>query len=194
MEKKRNEMSITDVYVLAKVMENVKIAKRLMEQLTGQRIYDIEYPKEKIVRRHDGSQGIQMELHFCGEQRKVCRMQLFVCREDIFGRGRSVYHFVQTCVEEPELSMNAESIYVCPTEMAEEQKADKDIAALIDYIRNPQERKSNLVKMLDDEVVRIRSNPMFRKEYEAYTRKEMEYLQSEYARLHQRRKKHNSIM
>ena len=45
MDRGYENLTIQDAFILSKVMANVKTAKRLMELLTGQKIYKIQYEK-----------------------------------------------------------------------------------------------------------------------------------------------------
>lgn len=184
MDKKYENLTIGDAFILSKVMANVKIAKRLMEKLTGRKIYKIEYEKNNIVEYGNEKKGISMVLYLADSAQSVRKTELYIGAEDIFGKGRAIYQFSERCTGVPglELSGGISRIFVCATEESVTGIKDESLKAFLKYVMNPQERQSNLTKMLEDEVRRIKHNSVYEKEYRQLQHNEAEANQRAYAK------------
>lgn len=184
MDKKYENLTMCDAFMLSKVMANVKIAKRLMEKLTGTKIYKIEYEKNNIVEYGDKNGGISMVLHLADAVQSVRKIELYIVTEDIFGKGRAIYQFSERCNGVPglELSGGISRIFVCATKESADGVKDEGLKAFLLYVLNPQERQSNLTKMLEDEVRRIKHNSAYEKEYRQLQHNEAEASQRAYAK------------
>lgn len=183
MEKKYEQLTIMDAFILSKVLENQRLARHLMEKLTGMKIRHIVYPSRNIVERRDGTKGVYMEIHIRDKERSVCSVQLFLCEKDVFRAGLHVYHFENRCEEIPELTLEGglHRIFVCLTEDLDKEGEDEEIKALLYYMKDAADRRTNHIKMLDNEVQRVKRNIQFRKEYEELLREETEAQQRAYA-------------
>ncbi len=183
MEKKYEQLTVMDAFILSKVLENQRLARHLMEKLTGMKIRHIVYPPKNIVERRDGTKGVYMEMHLHNPERSVCSVQLFLCEKDIFRYGLHVYHFVNRCEEIPVLTLDGglHRIFVCLSDDLEEEGGDEEIKALLHYMKDAADRRTNHIKMLDSEVRRVRQNIQFRKEYEELIREKTEIQQRVYA-------------
>lgn len=189
MEHKFEHLTIMDAYIFGKVVKNSKIAKRFMEKLIGKRIHHVVSPKQNSVYRKDGLQGICVEVHMADEQRTVQMVQIYLCAEDIFGHKKGVYRFVSKCEELPELILKEcrQEIFVCATVEPENTTLGEDIKAFLEYMKNPKIQRNNLVKMLDDEVRRIKTNALYKKEYAALQREKTERQQRDFAQAYKKR-------
>lgn len=183
MEKKYEQLTIMDAFVLSKVLLNQRLARHFMEKFTGLRIRHIVYPDKNIVERRDGTKGVYMELHLHNKERSVCSVQLFLCEKDLFRAGLSIYHFKNRCEEIPELTLDGglHRIFICITEDPERGEPDDEVKAFLYYMKDASDKRTNHVKMLDSEVCRVKTNVQFRKEYEAIVREETEARQRAYA-------------
>lgn len=184
MDRGYESLTIQDAFILSKVMANVKTAKRLMELLTGQKIYKIQYDKNNIVECVAGTKGISVELHMADAGQSVWKTELYLVARDIFKEGRAVYHFRERCDGVPRLELpgGIHRIFVCATKESTETVKDEGLKAFLNYMLNPEERGSNLVKMLDDEVKRIKANRTYEKEYRQMRYEETEANQRDFAR------------
>ena len=184
MDRGYESLTIQDVFILSKMMANVKTAKRLMELLTGQKIYKIQYDKNNIVECIEGTKGISVELHMADAGQSVWKTELYLVARDIFKEGRTVYHFRERCdgVTRLELPGGMHRIFVCATKDTAEMVNDEGLKAFLNYMLNSEERGSNLVKMLDDEVKRIKANRTYEKEYRQMRYEETEASQRDFAR------------
>ncbi|MBP3284728.1 MAG: hypothetical protein J6M02_04445 [Clostridia bacterium] len=184
MDRGYESLTIQDAFILSKIMANVKTAKRLMELLTGQKIYKIQYDKNNIVECVAGTKGISVELHMADAKQSVWKTELYLVARDIFKEGRAVYHFRERCdgVTRLELPGGIHRIFVCATKESTEIVKDEGLKAFLNYMLNPEERGSNLVKMLDDEVKRIKANRTYEKEYRQMRYEETEANQRDFAR------------
>lgn len=184
MDRKLEQLTLKDAFMLSKVMKNYKLARRLLETLTGYKIKNILHPKNTIVTRDDGMQGIRLEMHVFDEKTKVQFVNLFIYTEDIFGEGRSVYLFEERCVEIPELTLEhgERRVFVCATSQTAEQEANENVKALLYYIMNPKDKRNNFARMLDDEVRRVQHNSLYKKEYQRLLQEKTEENQRIYAR------------
>lgn len=184
MDRKFEHLTMKDAFMLSKVMGNYKLARRLLEKLTGSKIKNILHPKKNIVMRSDGTKGIRLEIHVFDEKTTVQFVNLFMYTEDIFGGGRGVYRFEEQCLEIPGLTLESgeKQIFVCATIQAAEQEENEDIRAFLFYIMNPTDKRNNFVKMLDDEVRRVRHNSLYKKEYQRLLQEETEENQRIFAR------------
>lgn len=184
MDRGYENLTIQDAFILSKVMANVKTAKRLMELLTGQKIYKIQYDKNNIVECVAGTKGISVELHMADAGQSVWKTELYLATRDVFKEGRAVYHFRERCdgVSRLELPGGIHRIFVCATKESAETVKDEELKAFLNYMLNPEERGSNLVKMLDDEVKRIKANRTYEKEYRQMRYEETEANQRDFAK------------
>ncbi len=184
MDRGYESLTIQDAFILSKIMANVKTAKRLMELLTGQKIYKIQYDKNNIVECVTGMKGISVELHMADAKQSVWKTELYLATRDVFKEGRAVYHFRERCdgVTRLELPGGIHRIFVCATKESAETVKDEELKAFLNYMLNPGERGSNLVKMLDDEVKRIKANRTYEKEYRQIRYEETEANQRDFAR------------
>ncbi len=183
MDRKFEQLTILDAFMLSKVMGNYKLAKRLFEPLTGCKIKDIVYPKNNIVERDNGKKGICLEVHTLNGRSKKLLIQLFIYTEDIFDAGRGVYRFEEQCVEEPGIKLDKGSmqIFICATPEAAEKETNEDVQAFLYYLMNPGDKRNNYIKMINDELRRVRMNTMYKKEYRRYLQEETEASQRLYA-------------
>lgn len=184
MDRGYESLTIQDAFILSKIMANAKTAKRLMELLTGQKIYKIQYDKNNIVECVAGTKGISVELHMADAGQSVWKTELYLVARDIFKEGRTVYHFRERCdgVKRLELPGGIHRIFVCATKESAETVKDEELKAFLNYMLNSEERKSSLVKMLDDEVKRIKANRTYEKEYRQMRYEETEANQRDFAR------------
>ncbi len=184
MDKKYENLTICDAFILSKVMTNVKIAKRLMEKLTGRKIYKIEYEKNNIVEYGNEKRGISMVLYLADPTQSVRKTELYIGAEDTFGKGRAIYQFSERCNGVPGLELvdGISRIFVCATEESVDSVKDESLKAFLKYVTNPQERQSNFAKMLEDEVRRIKHNSVYEKEYRQLQHNEAEASQHAYAK------------
>ncbi len=192
MNQKYESLTIRDAFVLSKVVVNFKIAKKLMERLAGGRIHHISLEKKNIVEGSDGYKGICMELHFGDADRSVQRVELYLATKDIFKEGQAVYHFTETCKEVPALRLRngVEKIYVCATSETAENASDPELQALLYYLLDAKDKRTNFIKMLDDEVGRVKSNSIYLNEYRRLQCEETEASQRAYAEYRQGRSKY----
>lgn len=192
MDKKFEDLTIKDVFVLSKVMTNLKLARRLMEKLTGDKVHHVSLESKNIIEREDGSKGVFMELHICDIAQSVQRVELYVKTEDVFKKGCAVYHFAEQCEEIPGLRLQngVHRIFVCATPEAAEAVRDLELKALLYYILDSKDRRTNLTKMLDDEVRRIKTNFIYEKEYRRLQCEETEASQRAYAEYRQGKSKY----
>ena len=184
MDRGYESLTIQDAFILSKIMANVKTAKRLMELLTGQKIYKIQYDKNNIVECVVGTKGISVELHMADAKQSVWKTELYLATRDVFKEGRAVYHFRERCGEVPRLELpgGVHRFFVCATKESTEIVKDEGLKAFLNYMLNPEERGSNLVKMLDDAVKRIKANRTYEKEYRQMRYEETEANQRDFAR------------
>lgn len=196
MNRKFDQLTIMDAFIMEKVLGNVKIGRRFMKHLIGKRIHHIVCPKNNIVKQKDGTTGVFVEIYISGKEKRVINVTLYLCREDKFGRGCPVYCFEEICKEAPDLKPieSAQQIYIVPTDNLEDKQLDEEIKAFLYYIKNPKDKRTNLIKMIDDEVRRIKMNKLFKKEYEEQQREETEKQQRIYAEICKRGKKTPSIV
>ena len=184
MDRGYESLTIQDAFILSKIMANAKTAKRLMELLTGQKIYKIQYDKKNIVECVAGTKGISAELHMADAGQSVWKAELYLVTRDVFKEGRALYHFRERCdgVSRLELPGGVHRFFVCATKELAETVKDEELKAFLNYMLNSEERKSNLVKMLDDEVKRIKANRTYEKEYRQMRYEETEANQRDFAR------------
>jgi len=184
MDRGYESLTIQDAFILSKIMANVKTAKRLMELLTGQKIYKIQYEKNNIVECVVGTKGISVELHMADAKQSVWKAELCIANRDVYKEWRVGYQFRDRSSDVPRLELpgGIHRIFVCATKESTEIVKDEGLKAFLNYMLNPEERGSNLVKMLDDEVKRIKANRTYEKEYRQMRYEETEANQRDFAR------------
>ena len=135
MDRGYESLTIQDAFILSKIMANAKTAKRLMELLTGQKIYRVQYDKNNIVECVVGTKGISVELHMADAGQSVWKTELYLVARDIFKEGRTVYHFRERCdgVTRLELPGGIHRIFVCATKESAETVKDDLCSAVSNY-------------------------------------------------------------
>lgn len=184
MDRMFEQLTVFDAFMLSKVMGNHKLAKRLLEPLIGCKVKDVVCVGRNIVERDDGKKGICLEVSTFGGKSKKMMLHLFLYAEDIFGAGRGVYRFEEQCVEEPGIVLDKGfmQIFVCATAETAEKERNEEIQAFLYYLLNPGEKRNNCIKMLNDELRRVRQNTQYKKEFRHYIQEETEASQRHYAR------------
>ena len=89
---------------------------------------------------------------------------IFICDYDEFGLGRHIYTFENVCQEVPTLKLNDGTIKMVLNTTSTDDDVDKNIKELLGYIGGDCP-KSELTKMLDDEVKKVKSSEKWRREY-----------------------------
>ena len=187
MNKKFADLTICDAFLLSKIMRNERVAKRFLEKITNMKVYKIDADKNNTVEYREGTNGIRLTVHIANVLKSIWKVELYILKEDIFGQGKSIYHFAEQCRGIPtlELQKGAHRIFICATPETLEKTGDAELQALVAYILNCEEKRSNLTKMLDDEVRRVKHNSIYVKEYQRIQQEAVEASQREYARRRQ---------
>ncbi|MBQ7766611.1 MAG: hypothetical protein IJ397_07210 [Lachnospiraceae bacterium] len=187
MNKKFAELTVCDAFLLSKIMQNERVAKRFLEKITNVKVYKIDADKNNTVEYREGTNGIKLTVHIANVLKSIWKVELYILKEDIFGQGKSIYHFTEQCRGIPtlELQKGTHRIFICATQETLEKTGDAELQALVVYILNCEEKRSNLTKMLDDEVRRVKHNSIYVKEYQRMQQNDMEASQREFARRHQ---------
>lgn len=187
MNKKFADLAICDAFLLSQIMRNERVAKRFLEKITKVKVYKIDADKNNITEYGEGVNGIRLTVHIADILKSIWQMELYILKEDIFGKKKGVYHFTEQCRGIPALELQAgvHRIFICATPEISEAVADAELQALMAYILNHEEKRSNLVKMLDDEVCRVKNNSIYVKEYQRIQQEAVEASQREYARRRQ---------
>lgn len=190
MDKKYESLTIQNAFVLSKVMLNGRISKKLMEKLTENKIYKVSLDTNPWVKSVEGNEGIAVKLYMADLEQNIQDVELYVSDRDLFNRREAVYRFAEQCREVPDLRLQGslQRIFVCATADTIGTVKDEDLKAFLCYVMNSEDKRSNLVKMLDDEVRRVKRNSVYAKEYRSRQQKKMEICQLEYARLQQGKK------
>lgn len=183
MDNKFADLTICEPFMLSKMMQNERLARRLMEKLTGNTIYKVSCNQKYFITHARGCDGIVVELHLANLEQSVWRTELYITNRDVFGKGRPIYHFTERCREFPllQLEEGMHRIFVCATEETVAMAKNEELKAILYYVLNADDRRSNLAKMLADELGRIKRNPTNAKLYRLMKWEETEAEQVAYA-------------
>ena len=183
MDNKFTDLTIREPFILSKIMQNERLARRLMEKLTGNTIFKVSCNQKYFVTHVRGCDGIVVELHLANLEQSVWRTELYITNRDVFGKGRPVYHFTERCREFPllQLTEGMHRIFVCATEETIAMAKSEELKAILYYVMDADDRRSNFTKMLEDELNRIKRNPANAKVYRLMKWEETEAEQNAYA-------------
>ncbi len=178
------DLTICDAFLLSKVMRNERVAKKFLEKVTNTKIYKVTSEKNNIVEYTESVRGIKLTVHIANILKSTWKVELYILKEDIFGQGKGIYHFAEQCRGVPalELQEGTHRIFVCVTQETIGNTKDAEWQALAAYILNIEDKRSNLTKMINDEVRRVKHNSVYAKEYQRIQQNDMEASQREYAR------------
>lgn len=89
---------------------------------------------------------------------------IFICTEDIFGKGRHIYTFENTCKEEPEISMGDETTKIFLNSDSIMNDVSEELKAFLDYVAG-KNTNNTFVKEPDNAVREAKQNRKWRHEY-----------------------------
>jgi len=91
---------------------------------------------------------------------------IFICLKDIFKQGLYRYTFMNTCCELPDLKLEDGTQIVFLNTKGTNGDISEDAKAFLDYIEGQTSESDNpFIKELETEVMRIKSNSVWRKQY-----------------------------
>lgn len=142
-------------------------------------IYNIEMQTtnpQNLPKRSRYYQGmIDLDLIEKGENYKKLNRSyvIFICTEDIFGGGRHIYTFENLCIQNTSLRLRDETTKVFLNPYGTMKDIHEELENFLNYLVNgkPTDR---FTEMLDNEVVKVRENEEWRREYMTLMMKEME--------------------
>ncbi len=89
---------------------------------------------------------------------------IFICTEDIFGRGRHIYTFENLCIQDTELRLNDETVKVFLNPMSDMDDVDKELKNFLLYVANGKP-VDDFTRELEREVEDARKNKGWEEEY-----------------------------
>ncbi|MBO5488637.1 MAG: Rpn family recombination-promoting nuclease/putative transposase, partial [Eubacterium sp.] len=106
---------------------------------------------------------------------------IFICDFDMFKRNRSVYTFVNQCVEEKDLILEDKRKTLFVNISGERVGLSEELSVLLDYLKTS-EPKDEFTKGLDEEVKSVRKDQEWRENYMTWEMKlDYEYRMGEKA-------------
>ena len=206
LERKWNELGISDNFIFTKVMQNEEICKEFLEMVLDIEIEYIEYPviEKTINTTHDGK-GVRLDVHVADDKRTVYNVEMqatdtkelparsryyqgvidlellergenykklntsyiiFICRFDLFKRGRYRYTFEQRCIEEPDLRLGdgTTRIFLNTKGIIENNDISEKLQAFLIYVEG-QSSDNGFVKKLANKILEIKENKKWRVDY-----------------------------
>ena len=92
------------------------------------------------------------------------RYVIFICDYDEFGMGRHIYTFENTCIQEPALKLNDDTVKIILNTKGTMDDVSDEVKELLHYIGGDKP-SSTLTKLLDEEVNNVKSNKKWRREF-----------------------------
>lgn len=89
---------------------------------------------------------------------------IFICSEDIFGKGLPVYTFENICLQDKQLHLNDDTIKVFLNPIADMNRIDGELKNFLLYIANGNPI-DDFTKQIENEVVAARANKEWEVEY-----------------------------
>ena len=89
---------------------------------------------------------------------------IFICDYDEFGMGRHIYTFENTCIQEPALKLNDDTVKIILNTKGTMDDVSDEVKELLHYIGGDKP-SSTLTKLLDEEVNNVKSNKKWRREF-----------------------------
>ena len=185
------DKTITDNFIFGAVMQNPKLCKALLECILNIKIvapmykewpvyvyiedefdtiYNIEMQttnKKNLPKRMRYYQGIiDINIIDKGEDYNKLKKSyvIFICDYDEFGMGRHIYTFENTCIQEPALKLNDDTVKIILNTKGTMDDVSDEVKELLHYIGGDKP-SSTLTKLLDEEVNNVKSNKKWRREF-----------------------------
>ena len=133
-------------------------------------IYNIEMQatnKKELPKRMRYYQGM-IDLNVIDKGQDYSRLKqsyvIFICDYDEFGIGRHIYTFENVCKEYPQLTLKDGTIKIVLNTKGTADDVSEDIKELLHFFGGD-EPKSNLTRMLDEEVKSVKSSEKWRRDF-----------------------------
>jgi predicted transposase/invertase (TIGR01784 family) len=96
---------------------------------------------------------------------------IFICMSDIFGKGRHIYTFENTCLQDSTLSLGDETTKVFLNPYSDMDDVEEELGNFLKYLADGTVSDS-FTQGLSDEVLKVKHNREWRREYMALHLKE----------------------
>lgn len=133
-------------------------------------IYNIEMQatnKKELPKRMRYYQGM-IDLNVIDKGQDYSRLKqsyvIFICDYDEFGIGRHIYTFENVCKEYPQLTLKDGTIKIVLNTKGTADDVSEDIKELLHFFGGD-EPKSDLTRMLDEEVKSVKSSEKWRRDF-----------------------------
>lgn len=133
-------------------------------------VYDIEMQvsdTKELPKRTRYYQGmIDLQMIDKGESYKHLKPSyiIFICLSDIFGRGRHIYTFENTCKEDKSISLGDETTKIFLNADSSMDDVGETLRIFLDYVGG-KEPEDSFVRKLDNAVKEAKKNREWRREY-----------------------------
>lgn len=98
---------------------------------------------------------------------------IFICPEDLFGKGRHKYTFRSFCEEDKEVVLDDGAVKIFLNASGVREDVSGDLAAFLDYVAGIKS-DNHYVKKIDETVKKAKRNKEWRMEYMKWSIKEMD--------------------
>ena len=145
-------------------------------------IYDIEMQvtdtKELPKRTRYYQSLIDLQLIDKGQHYKLLKPSyiIFICPFDIFGQGRHIYTFENTCKEDKNIVLEDGAVKIFLNADSKMDDVSRELAAFLDYVAG-KETDDLFVEKLKDAVKRAKKNREWRHEYMTLLMRDQENLE-----------------
>ncbi len=89
---------------------------------------------------------------------------IFICMQDVFGKGRHCYRFENICTEDPSIKLNDEAIKIFLNPDSAMDDIDDDLSNFLKYLKTG-EPVDSFTKELNESVKHARTNKEWKEEY-----------------------------
>ena len=139
-------------------------------------VYNVEMQKgdyKNLAKRSRYYQGnIDLDLISKGEDYKKLKKSyvIFICTFDPFGKGRHIYTFTNTCIEDTNILLEDETYKVFLNTKGNIDDTDDEMLEFLGYVENSTSEyvahtKSKLVKEIHEKVVAVKEDKRMEVEY-----------------------------
>ena len=123
--------------------------------------------KKELPKRMRYYQGM-IDLNVIDKGQDYSRLKqsyvIFICDYDEFGLGRHIYTFENVCKEYPQLTLKDGTIKIVLNTKGTADDVSEDIKELLHFFGGD-EPKSDLTRMLDEEVKSVKSSEKWRRDF-----------------------------
>ena len=170
------ELNISNDFLFGKVMQNPELCKELLQRILPDLMIErIEYPElQKSINMNMDAHSVRLDVYVKDDRETVydIEMQVSDTKElpkrsryyDLYGKGRHIYTFANTCKEDNSILMGDEAVKIFLNADSAMNDVSRELKAFLDYVSG-QMPEDSYVEKLEEAVQEARKNREWRHEY-----------------------------